>query len=96
MSSCRLVNIPPEAHYGMDIVKVRQQYPKLQMFGGISKSEIVKGKARIDELLIPVEHVLKTGGYVPFCDHFIQPDVDLENFTYYREKLNRLIDSCGR
>ena len=43
---------PFETHSGMDIVKVRKQYPKLQMMGGIPKSEIAKGKKRIDEILL--------------------------------------------
>ena len=86
---------PFETHSGMDIVKVRKQYPKLQMLGGISKSEITKGKNRIDEILIPVDQVLKTGGYIPFGDHFIPPDVDLESFSYYRKKLNGLITKYG-
>jgi uroporphyrinogen decarboxylase len=87
---------PFEIHCGMDIVKVRKHYPRLQMFGGIPKSEIQLGKKRIDEILEPVDTVLKTGGYVPFGDHLIPPDVDFENFTYYRNKLNRLIDQYGR
>jgi len=87
---------PFETNCGMDIVKVRRQYPRLQMFGGIPKSEIQLGKKRIDEMLEPVDAVLKTGGYVPFGDHLIPPDVDFENFTYYRNKLNSLIDRYGR
>jgi uroporphyrinogen decarboxylase len=86
---------PFETHCGMDIVKVRQQYPKLQMCGGVAKSEIVKGNRRIDEILQPVEAVLRTGGYIPFADHFIPPDVSLENFSYYRRTLNGMIDRCG-
>ena len=86
---------PFEAHCGMDIVKVRKQYPKLQMLGGIPKSEIAKGKERIDEILKPVEEVLKTGGYIPFGDHFIPPDVKWEDFLYYRTRLNEIIDKFG-
>jgi len=87
---------PFEVHCGMDIVKVRKKYPKLQMLGGIPKSEIAKGPERIDQILEPIEEVLKTGGYIPFGDHFIPPDVDFANFSYYRQKLNRIIDSVGR
>ena len=79
---------PFETHCGMDIVKVRQQYPKLQMCGGIPKSEIAKGTRRIDEILVPVEQVLQTGGYIPFGDHFIPPDVPWEGYKYYRSRLN--------
>lgn len=86
---------PMEASCGMDIVKVRKDFPGLIMMGGIQKSELVFGKARIDELLAPVEAVLKTGGYIPYCDHFIPPDVSFENFSYYRNMLNSLIDANG-
>ena len=86
---------PFEAHCGMDIVKVRQQYPDLQIMGGIPKSEIAKGKAAIDAALAPAAEVLKTGGYIPFGDHFIPPDVKWEDFLYYRQRLNELIDGCG-
>ena len=87
---------PFEVNCGMDIVKVRQQYPMLQIMGGIPKSEIAKGRTRIDEILEPVEAVLATGGYVPFADHFVPPDVSFEDFSYYRGRLNEIIDRCGR
>jgi uroporphyrinogen decarboxylase len=87
---------PFETNCGMDIVKVRQQYPTLQMMGGISKGEIAKGKERIDEILKPVEEVLKTGGFIPFADHFVPPDVSFEAFSYYRNKLNEIIDRYGK
>jgi uroporphyrinogen decarboxylase len=83
---------PFEANCGMDIVKVREAFPELALMGGIPKSEIQKGRARIDEILEPAAQVLGTGGYVPYGDHFIPPEVEWEDFKYYREKLNRLID----
>jgi len=83
---------PFETHCGMDIVRVRNQYPDLQILGGIPKSEIQLGRKRIDEILKPVEQVLKTGGFVPYGDHFIPPEVNFENFSYYRSRLNELID----
>ncbi len=84
---------PMEATCGVDIVKVRRLYPNLQLMGGIPKSEIPRGKARIDQILEPVRQVLKTGGYVPFGDHLIPPEVHWEEFRYYREKLNQIIDA---
>lgn len=87
---------PFETHCGMDIVKVRREYPKLQILGGVPKSEIGKGKHRVDEILKPVEAVLKSGGYIPFGDHFIPPEVPWEEFKYYRTKLNGMIDAVAR
>jgi uroporphyrinogen decarboxylase len=86
---------PFETLCGMDIVKVRKEYPNLQMMGGIPKSEIAKGRDAIDRVLEPVEKVLETGGFIPFGDHFIPPDVRWEDFLYYRRKLNELIDKHG-
>jgi uroporphyrinogen decarboxylase len=87
---------PFEVLAGMDLVEVRKQYPRLQMFGGIDKAEIAHGKGRIDEMLKPVEMVLATGGYIPFGDHFVPPDVSFENFSYYRNSLDEMIDRFGR
>jgi hypothetical protein len=39
--------------------------------------------------------VLKTGGYIPYGDHFIPPDVSWEGFKYYRTRLNQIIDQSG-
>lgn len=86
---------PFEVHCGMDVERVRREHPNLQILGGVPKSEITKGTAKIDEILQPIERVLKTGGYVPFGDHFIPPDVPFEEFSYYRNKLNDMIDACG-
>lgn len=84
---------PFEVSYGMDIVKVRKYFPKLIMMGGIPKSELAFGPCRIEEVLEPVKEVLQTGGYIPFADHFIPPEVGWEQFVYYRNRLNSLIES---
>lgn len=83
---------PFEVNCGMDIIKVRKEFPELAIMGGIPKSEIQLGRARIDEILEPVKVVLKSGGYIPFGDHFIPPEVSWEDFKYYRSKLNSIID----
>lgn len=87
---------PIETSCGMDIVNIRKAYPELQIMGGISKLEIKYGKMKIDEILEPVNEVLKTGGYIPFCDHYVPPDVHWREFKYYRQKLNMMIENLGR
>jgi len=66
------------------------------MMGGVPKSDIALGRARIDEFLEDVDFLLGKGGYIPIGDHLIPPDVPWEEFKYYREKLNRLIDKHGK
>jgi len=84
---------PMEVSAGMDIVKVRKTYPALQILGGIPKSLISLGRDAIDKFLEPVEMLMKYGGFIPFGDHYIPPEVPWKEFKYYREKLNRIIDS---
>jgi uroporphyrinogen decarboxylase len=86
---------PIEATCGMDLYRVRMTFPRLQIMGGIPKSEIRLGRQRIDEILEPVEKVLQFGGYIPFGDHLIPPEVHWEEFRYYREKLNGMLGRCG-
>lgn len=77
-----------------DIVAVRNEYPHLKMMGGFNKKVLFKDstKQEIDRELGRVFTVMKTGGYIPHIDHAVSEDVTWENFKYYREKLNSLID----
>ena len=86
---------PMEVSAGMDVVKARKDYPQLQMMGGIPKSDIALGRERIDEFLADVASLLRQGGYIPFGDHLVPPEVSWGDFVYYREQLNRMIDDGG-
>jgi len=86
---------PFEWHCGMRVEEIRKQFPSLVLMGGIPKSEIVHGKARIDEILAPIAETLKHGGYIPFGDHFVPPEVDWKNYSYFRETLHSMMDKAG-
>ena len=77
-----------------DIVQIRQNYPKLKMMGGFNKKALFASSSRqdIDSELDRVFKVMKTGGYIPHIDHAVSEDVTWDNFKYYREKLDSLID----
>ncbi len=84
--------VPMEVAAGMNIIEVRKEFPKLQIMGGIDKRALIKGEKEIDrELESKVPFMLKKGGYIPHVDHLIPPDVSLENFVYYRNRLNKII-----
>ena len=87
---------PIEVSCGMDILETRRLYPELQLMGGIPKSELPNGKRRIDEILRTPAEVLRSGGYIPFGDHLIPPEVHWEEFRYYREQLNTVIDAVEK
>jgi len=87
---------PFEWHCGMRVEEIRKQFPRLVLMGGIPKSEIAHGPKRIDEILAPVRETLKHGGYIPYGDHFVPPDVDWKNYCYFREKLHSIMEETPR
>jgi uroporphyrinogen decarboxylase len=62
------------------------------MYGGMDKRVPAKGKTAIDqELDSKIPFMLRQGGYIPYLDHLIPPDIPWDNFVYYRNRLNKLI-----
>ena len=86
---------PMETSTGMDIRKIRKDYRRLQMLGGISKYSLVQGNKTIDASLAVVRDLLGSGGYVPYVDHSVPPAVSWSDFHSYRSKLNLLINESG-
>jgi uroporphyrinogen decarboxylase len=83
---------PFEVNAGMNVVEVRKAFPKLQILGGIDKVKIAAGPPAIDEELeAKVPFMLRTGGYVPYADHNVPPDVSWQNFVHYRRRLEAMI-----
>jgi hypothetical protein len=78
-----------------DVVKVRQRYPNLVLFGGFNKKALFKdsNKANIDKELEKVKFLIKFDGYIPHIDHDVSMDVTWDNFKYYRTRLNSICDS---
>jgi uroporphyrinogen decarboxylase len=84
---------PFEVNAGMDIVQVRKQYPELLIQGGLDKIKIAQSKEAIDdELGAKLPSLLSQGGYIPFVDHLVPPDVSWDNFRYYRERVSDYVE----
>jgi uroporphyrinogen decarboxylase len=79
---------PFEVQAGMDIVEVRRRFPRLLISGGLDKTKVAAGRSAIDaELESKLPFMLTQGGYIPFLDHLVPPDVPWLNFVYYRERV---------
>jgi len=83
---------PWEIQAGNNLLRVRKNYPDLQIIGGVDKSILRKDKNTIDKELEKISFLLKKGRFIPHMDHLIPPDSKWENFKYYRKKLNEMID----
>jgi uroporphyrinogen decarboxylase len=87
--------LPFECAAGMDIRRIRDEYPDLIIAGGIDKREIAKGKHAIDkELESKLPYMFERGGYLPSMDHHVPPEVSFEDFVYYIEKTRQIYKAC--
>jgi hypothetical protein len=86
--------LPFEVAAGMDIRKVRKEFPTLKIIGGIDKREIAKGPEAIDrelELKLPV--MFRSGGCIPGIDHHVPPEVSYDDFQYYLRRCREIYRS---
>ncbi len=75
---------PIERASDMDPVLLRERYGReLRLIGGVDKRAMIAGPAEIDAELAHVAPLLKDGGFIPWCDHFVPPDVSLAHYQYY-------------
>jgi len=79
---------PIERVAGMDAVSLREQYGReLRLMGGIDKRAMAEGPKAIDRELANVAPLLRDGGFIPWCDHHVPPDVSLEHYQYYVRRM---------
>jgi uroporphyrinogen decarboxylase len=76
---------PCEIAAGSDPVKLRRMFPGVALAGGVDKRALSGGgtdgvKAELRRL----QPLVKEGGYIPYIDHFIPPDIPYETFCFYR------------
>ena len=77
-----------------DIVEIRKKYPVLNLLGGVDKRPLISGgREEINRELERIRPLLAEGGYIPHIDHAVPEDISWDNFRYYREELNNIIDS---
>jgi hypothetical protein len=77
--------------WGADPVKYRKQYGKeLLMMGGFDKHILARTKAEIEAEIHRLTPLVEEGGYIPFCDHRVPPDVPLTNYMFYLEKARQV------
>ena len=86
---------PFEVTSGQDIVEIRKSFPDFQIFGGLDKKAVIAGKEAIDrELEAKLPFMLSQGGYIPYLDHAVPPDVTWESFVYYRTRVNEYVEKA--
>jgi len=84
---------PCEIAAEMHPQKIRREHGHhLTLGGGIDKRELAKGRKAIERELLPkVAALLEDGGYIPYVDHTVPPDVPWEDFLYYMDLKRRCL-----
>ncbi|MFA5866210.1 MAG: uroporphyrinogen decarboxylase family protein [Phycisphaerae bacterium] len=81
---------PIEVAAGNDIVEFRKTFGRNMAYrGGVDKRAMAKGGAIIESEMKRIEPVIRSGGYIPSCDHGVPSDVSWPNFVYYVKLLSQ-------
>jgi hypothetical protein len=83
--------LPLERVAGMDPIKIRKEFPRLQMIGGIDKLKIAEGDAGIKREIKIVKELVGQGGWIPSFDHSVPPIVSFENYFLYINMLKNTL-----
>jgi len=85
---------PFEVQAGMDVIQVRKKYGReLRIWAGLDKRALAQDKNAIDREINRLIPLMEEGGYIPYTDHSVPPDVSLENYLYY---LERMAETCEK
>ncbi|MDX2112035.1 MAG: uroporphyrinogen decarboxylase family protein [Verrucomicrobiota bacterium] len=70
--------------WGADPVRYRKEYGKeLRMLGGVDKHALQGNPETIRAAIRHLTPLVEEGGYIPFLDHRIPPDVTVRNYLLY-------------
>lgn len=75
--------LPLERQAGVDLAKLRQDWPELLMMGGFDKMCMFKGPEAIAAEFKRLRPTIEQGRYLPAMDHQTPPGVSMENYRYY-------------
>jgi uroporphyrinogen decarboxylase len=82
---------PIEVAAGNDIVAYRKRFGKKIAFRqGVDKRCIALGGKIIEDELTRLAPVIKSGGFIPGCDHGVPFDISWQDFVYYARLLAEL------
>ena len=88
--------LPMDVNAGMDIVKVRNEFPMVKFIGAYNKLALEKDRFAIDAEFERLMPVIRQGGFIPGNDHQVTPDTPFENYKYYIGRLREVMEEAYR
>ena len=87
--------LPLERMAGVDVNRIRQNYPDLFMVGGYDKTVMHKGEAAMRAEFERILPAIRSGAYLPGVDHQTPPDVSMENYAIFVRLLKEYAQYSG-
>ena len=88
--------LPLERQAGVDICRLREQHPDFLFIGAFDKMTMRRSpdamRAEFERLL----PAMRSGGFIPACDHQTPPDVPLERYHDYVAMLHEFAEKAVR
>ena len=88
--------LPLERMAGVDVNRIREQYPSLLMIGGFDKTVMHRGEEAMRAEFERILPAIRSGGYIPSVDHQTPPDVSMDNYRIYMRLLREYSEKIGR
>ena len=79
--------LPLERKAGVDINRVRKNYPDFLIIGGYDKMVMSVSEQAMREEFERLLPAMRSGGYIPSVDHQTPPEVSLDNYRTYLKLL---------
>ncbi|MGH7144543.1 MAG: uroporphyrinogen decarboxylase family protein [Planctomycetota bacterium] len=74
-----------------DPLVYRKQYGKaMRIMGGFDKRILAQSEDAIRREVDRLAPMVEEGGFIPFCDHRVPPDVPLKNYLFYLDAAKRV------
>jgi uroporphyrinogen decarboxylase len=74
-----------------DPITYREEYGKeLLMMGGFDKRILAQSKGEILQEIHRLTPLVEEGGFIPFCDHRVPPDVPYVNYLFYLDRVREV------
>jgi len=79
--------LPLERMAGVDVNRIRENFPELFMIGGFDKTVMKNGEQAMRTEFERILPAIRSGRYIPSVDHQTPPDVTMENYKIYLKLL---------
>lgn len=87
--------LPLERMAGVDVNRIREDFPDLLMIGGFDKTVMHKGEAAMRAEFERILPAIRSGGYIPSVDHQTPPNVDMDTYRVYMRLLREYAEKSA-